>query len=278
MGHSELFIMFPSYEEVEEKPHYIKSVDVMSMEELSKMVGRLEEIICFFRNENYDGYYDGKNVQAFLCPLEIAEDYYPNMQTRFRVMMKQWGENWRNDRKQSDTEKYYYYHMEIKDDTLCELTKRKKDSGDECAFLLINQEAFSCYEDRIRTKCNDDDFEIEVRKAEIKSIAQWFESNRIPQRCFRLNPKHGELGKGAHPSNKGEKVSVLMCSRGEAGNLLKKAIGEDLKTLYFYDTNYNHYIEFKRESENVYHAFHLEKTDEQRIPNKIKEAIRMLSK
>ena len=117
MGHSELFIMFPSYEEVEEKPHYIKSVDVMSVEELSKMVSRLEEIICFFQNENYDGYYDGKNVQAFLCPLEIAEDYYPNMQTRFRVMMKQWGENWRNDRKQSDTEKYYYYHMEIKDDS-----------------------------------------------------------------------------------------------------------------------------------------------------------------
>lgn len=276
MEHSELFIIFPSYKEVEEKPHYLKFVDVMSMEDISKIVNCLNEMIHFFQNENYDGYYDGKNVQAFLFPFEIAEDYYPNIKTRFRVLMGRWGENWRNDRKHSDTENYYYYHTEIKDDTLCELTKRKKDSADESTFLLINHEAFSCSEDRIKTKCDDEDFEIEVRKAEIKSIAEWFEINRIPQRTFHLNPKHGEFGKGAHPSNKGEKVSVLMCSKGEAGILLKKAIGEDLRTLYFYDAKYNQYIEFKRESENVYHAFHLDKEDEQLIPNNIKDAIKQL--
>ena len=237
MEHSELFIIFPSYKEVEEKPHYLKSVDVMSMEDISKIVNCLDEMIHFFQNENYDGYYDGKNVQAFLLPFEIAEDYYPNIKTRFRVLMGRWGENWRNDRKQSDTDNDYYYHTEIKDDTLCE---------------------------------------IEVRKAEIKSIAEWFEINRIPQRTFHLNPKHGEFGKGAHPSNKGEKVSVLMCSKGEAGILLKKALGEDLRTLYFYDAKYNQYIEFKRESENVYHAFHLDKEDEQLIPNNIKDAIKKL--
>ena len=38
MEHSELFIMFPSYEEVEEKPHYINSVGVMSMEDICKIV------------------------------------------------------------------------------------------------------------------------------------------------------------------------------------------------------------------------------------------------
>lgn len=277
MEHSELFIMFPSFEEVEEKPHYIKSVGIKPLKEISKTVDCLNEIIHFFQNENYDGYYDGKNIQAFLYPLEIAEDCYPNMKTRFRVMMKQWGENWRNDRKQSDTEKYYYYHMEIKDDTLCELTKRKKDADDKSTFLLINKEAFSCSEDRIKTKCDDENFDIDVRMAEIKPIAEWFEINRMPQRTFHLNPKHGELGKGAHPSNKGEKVSVLMCSKGEAGILLKKALGEDLRTLYFYDTKYNQYIEFKRESENVYHAFHLDKDDEKLIPNNIKEAIKKLS-
>lgn len=277
MGHSELFIVFPSYMEVEEKPHYINSVDVMSIEDISKIVGCLDELIHFFQNENYDGYYDGKNVQAFLYPLEIAEDCYPNMKTRFRVIMGKWGENWQHDRKQSDKEKYFYYHTEIKDDTLCELTKRIKDSADESTFLLINQEAFSCSENRINTKCFDDDFYIEVRNAEIRPIAEWFEINRIPQRTFHLNPKHGELGKGAHASNKGEKVSVLMCSRGHANILLKKAIGEDLKTLYFYDANCKQYIEFKRERENVYHAFHLDEEDEKRIPYNIKDGIKILS-
>jgi hypothetical protein len=277
MGKSELFLLFPVYKEAQEKPHYIKTVDIMSNEDLEIYISAIDDIIQFFKLENYDGYYDGKNVQEFLLPLEIAEDCYPNMKTRFRLIMGKWGEDWRKNMMQSNMEKYRYFCSEIKDDTLCELTKRKICSIDGSTFLLINHNAISCSDDMVRTKCNDKDFEIDVRNTEIKAIAKWFEANRIPQRIFHLNPKHGENGKGAHSLNKGYKVSILMCSQSEAGILLRKAIGEDLRTLFFFDTTHNQYIEFKRESDNIYHAFHLDKEDEKKIPNSVIEAIRMLN-
>ena len=48
--------------------------------------------------------------------------------------------------------------------------------------------------------------------------------------------------------------------------MLLKAIGTDLRVLYFFDQTHNRYIEFKRESENTYHGFHLDTIDEKRVP------------
>lgn len=55
--------------------------------------------------------------------------------------------------------------------------------------------------------------------------------------------------------------------------MLLKAIGTDLRVLYFFDRTHNQYIEFKRESENTYHGFHLDVTDEKRVPEDIKKMI-----
>lgn len=62
----------------------------------------------------------------------------------------------------------------------------------------------------------------------------------------------------------------MMCSREEAENMLLKAIGADLRVLYFFDQVHNQYIEFKCESENTYHGFHLDAMDEKRVPEDIK--------
>lgn len=172
-----------------------------------------------------------------------------------------------------------YYNISIQDDTLCEISKRKIIADGDDTFLLINcDKAVSCSEELIRTKCCGKEIEIEVNSPEVNAIAHWFEINRRPQRKFNWNPKHGENGKGANFSNKGDKVSILMCSRGEAGLLLKKAIGTGTasKTLYFYDSKCNQYIEFKKESENTYHAFHLDDEDQRRITETVKNSIKRL--
>lgn len=166
--------------------------------------------------------------------------------------------------------------MQIQDDTLCEIIKRKHISTDGSTFLLINHNAISCSNRLIRARYDDTVIEIDVSCPEIKDIAGWFERNRRPQRIFNWNPKHGEYGKGAHISNKGDKVSVLMGSRGEARVLLFKAIGMDLKRLYFWDIKYKKYIEFKQESENTYHGFHLDTEDEKRVPTVIQDRIKRL--
>lgn len=276
MEHSELFLLLPRYEEVEGQPEYIKSKGVMSENEILKVIENVYEICKFIENENYEGYYDADNVSAFLYPVDAMEECYPNIKTRMRMAMSKWGVNWRTQKVQQDTENYMYYCMPIKDDTLCEMTERKFVSTDGSTFLLINYDAFSCASETITIKRNQDEVELEVRNADIKTISKWYETNRKPQRKFNLNPKHGENGKGAHPANKGEKVSVLMCSRGEAKNMLLKAIGSDPRILYFFDKKHNQYIEFKCKNKNTYHGFHLDEIDEKRVPEEIKDMIKEL--
>ena len=267
MEHSELFLLLPKYEDVEEQPEYIKSTNIMTEDEFLKVINKIDEICMLISNENYKGYYDAENVSAFLYPAKTLKKSYPNTITRMRMVMNKWGENWRTQKVQKDTVKYMYYCISIKDDTLCEMTERKFGSTDGSSFLLVNCDAFSCASETITTKRNQDEMELDVRNADIKSISKWYETNRKPQRIFNLNPKHGENGRGAHPGNKGEKVSVLM---------LLKAIGSDLRILYFFDQIHNQYIEFKRESENTYHGFHIDAIDEKRVPEEIKMMINKL--
>lgn len=276
MEHSELFLLLPKYEDCEEQPEYIKSTNIMTDDEFLKVINKIDEICMLISNENYKGYYDAENVSAFLYPAKTLKKSYPNTITRMRMVMNKWGENWRTQKVQKDTVKYMYYYISIKDDTLCEMTERKFGSTDGSSFLLINCDAFSCASETITTKRNQNEMELDVRNADIKSISKWYETNRKPQRIINLNPKHGENGRGAHPGNKGEKVSVLMCSRGEAKEMLLKAIGSDLRILYFFDQIHNQYIEFKRESENTYHGFHLDAIDEKRVPEEIKMMINKL--
>lgn len=273
MEHSELFLLLPRYEEVEGQPEYIRRKGVMTEKEILTVIEDINEICKFIANENYEGYYDADNVAAFLYPVEEMEECYPNIKTRMRRVMSKWGENWRTQKVQRDTESYMCRGLPIKDDTLCEMAERKTVSADGTVFLLVNQGAFSDAVRSIQVQRNRTELDFEVRKADFKSVSEWYEANRKPQRVFNLNPKHGENGRGAHPVNKGEKVSVLLCSRGEAENMLLKAIGTDLRVLYFFDRTHNQYIEFKRESENTYHGFHLDVTDEKRVPEDIKKMI-----
>lgn len=276
MEHSELFLLLPRYEEAEGQPEYIRPIGIMTEDEILAVIENIDNIYRYIVNENYKGYYDADNVSAFLYAVEEMEECYPNIKTRMRMVMYNWGEDWRARKVQKDTETYMYYCITIKDDTLCEMTERKFGSTDGSSFLLVNCDAFSCASETITTKRNQDEMELDVRNADIKSISKWYETNRKPQRIFNLNPKHGENGRGAHPGNKGEKVSVLMCSRGEAKEMLLKAIGSDLRILYFFDQIHNQYIEFKRESENTYHGFHLDAIDEKRVPEEIKMMINKL--
>lgn len=276
MEHSELFLLLPSAEECEEQPKYIiRFQRLITEDEILKAIENINEIYRFITNENYKGYYDANNVSAFLN-IAATEECYPNIKTRMRIVMNKWGENWRTQKLQKDTESYMYYCSPIKNDSLCEITERKTASVDGSTFLLINNEALSCSTEALMTKRNQNEVGIDVRKADIRSILQWYERNRKPQRVFNLNPKHGENGKGAHHCNKGKKVSILMCSRNEAEAMLLKAIGTDSKVLYFFDQKKNQYIEFRRESNNTYHGFHLDIADAKKVPEDIKTMISQL--
>lgn len=267
MAKSEIFIVFPVCKDTSES-YYSDCINVV------------ESISKIFSIENYDGYYDSENIKDFLPPTGILGDCYPNIITRFRKLMFSWGENWRKESEQEPGDLFFYYYAPINDNTFCEVTKRMS-INKENSFLIINYDAFRCESGVIETKYNDNGYSIDVVAPQIKEIAQWFSKNRQPKRIYNWNPKHGENGRGAFPSNKGDKVSILMCSKDDVPDMLNMAFGEDSKVLYYYDCKHKKYIEFRQEQKQgdlVYHAFHLDCTDENRIPKDIKSVIDRLFK
>lgn len=275
MEESQLFLLFPSHEDITTQPHYLNSIGVISEVELGKIITSILEVIDHFDYENYKGFYDSENIKSFVYPLHVMEDCYPNALTRLRSVVRTWGGDWRRESKQDSNEDYMYYRAPIQNDTLCEIAKRTHLFNGKASFLIIHTNAIDCASGVVKISYNETEIEVEAKEPIIPAIAVWFENNRRPFRKFNLNPKHGENGKGAHHTHKGDKVSLLMCSRAEASVLLHKAIGAttDLRTLYFFDQEKNQYIEFKLESDNTYHAFHLDADDESRIPKIIKDRI-----
>lgn len=269
---TELFLLFPMYKEDDtHQPHYLSRYDLMDDTELNDYIRKISDMNSFFHHETFQGYYDSLNVVAFAYPLEAMEDCYPGKKTYLRTVLKEW-ENWRDDSSQCNEDKFLFHTFSLSDDTLCEVAKRKRVTPDY-SFLLINHQAFRCSEPEIVVSCNSEKMTIQVCPIAIKEIAEWLSQYRKPQRNYSWSSKHGEFGKGAHPSHRGDEVSTLLGSRGEAEELLKKAIGlQPQGTLFYYDTKYQQYMEFKMESANTYHSFHIE--NENRIPPILKVRIK----
>lgn len=279
MEHAELFLLLPVYEEATDQPAYVKRVGVLEEEKYKELLTKLQDISLFFCYENYECYYDSRNLNAFMIPMDALRDCYPKISTLLRRKINNWGSDWRRSKMITGQEVCKFLGTEVVDDTLCEIANRKL-KRPECTYLLVDDEAIVQQTDKLEPLFKGKTVVIDNCALEVKTLAYWFEGNRRPMRKFHLNPKHGENGKGAHPSNKGDKVSVLLCSKEEAAVLLNKAVGENAegKIMYFWDANKDKYIEFKCEGKHVFHGFHLDEEDaKQRVPVCVKEKIEKLS-
>ena len=96
MASTEIFLVFPVYEDALNTPHYINKVNLKPATYYDKHISIIYKILEVFGIENYIGYYDSDNIDAFLLPINIVEDYYPNIRTRIRRVLSLWGENWLN--------------------------------------------------------------------------------------------------------------------------------------------------------------------------------------
>jgi hypothetical protein len=141
MAQMQLFIVFPEYVEkgnIATAP-YIKTIDILDSNVTQEYINKFERIISFFSYEDYDGYYDTKNLEAFSKPLEIVDDCYPGQKTALRNTIKKWGNNWRNEAIGDNGQNYYFYSILLIDDTLTEIARRKRQIKDT-AFLVVNNE------------------------------------------------------------------------------------------------------------------------------------------
>lgn len=266
MEHAELFLLLPVYEEVADLPAYVKRVGILKENEYAEVISKLQHMSSFFSYENYEGFYDSRNLQAFMIPVDSLKDCYPKVSTLLRRKINNWGSDWRKFKtitEGADVSKFL--GAELADDTLCEIANRQQNNP-ENTYLIVDDDALVLQTDKLEYLFKGKNMSITKSTLEVKALACWFEDNRRPVRKFHLNPKHGENGKGAHPEHKGDKVSVLLCSGEDAAMLLNKAVGENVegKTLFFWDVDSEKYIEFKCEGNQVYHGFHLDEEDAKR--------------
>lgn len=262
MEHAELFLLLPVYEEATDQSSYVKRVGILEENEYEAVISNLLYMSSFFSYENYEGFYDSKNLQAFIIPVDSLKDCYPKVSTLLRRKINNWGSDWRKFKTISDQDVCKFLGTELVDDILCEIANRHKEKP-ENSYLIVDDNALVSQTDKLEIFFKGKDVAINKSTLEIKPLACWFEGNRRPVRKFHLNPKHGENGKGAHPEHKGDKVSVLLCSREEAEILLNKAVCEnaECRVLFFWDADNEKYIEFKCEGNQVFHGFHLDEED-----------------
>lgn len=263
----ELFLLLPKYQESQDdQSPYLCSFELKEPDDIQSFLRIIEDINDFFTHENYQNYYDSDNVKAFAYPLNELEDCYPDQTTYLRSLLRSW-ENWRESSLQEEEDSFCFSDLPISNDTLCEIAKRKT-TNSQNTYLLVNHSALN-HTKAIIVICNKNKIQIDQCGGSIKHISQWFETNRKPTRTFHLNPKHGENGIGAYHKNKGEEVSILLCSKQEAEIMLQKALGTfNAPTLYYYDEVNQKYIEYKFENtpNNSYHAFHI---DKERVPKDV---------
>lgn len=257
MAETQLFVVFPEYVEGEQQPTapYIKSIDLLSVEEIEDYINKINDIIFFITHENYQGFYDMDNVRAFGKPLEELEDCYPGKNRTLMMAINAW-DNWRDTSVNDGSTQYFYHTTPLTPETLSEIAFRKKTIADN-TYLVINNNAIECQDEILPVYDADrNNQEIEHRECTCGTLHKWFITQRKPPRIFNFNPKHGENGVGHRHD-----ASPLRCLRGEAEEMLHKAVGESPgKPLFYYDTIRKQYIEFKNEKTkvNTYHAFHVE--------------------
>lgn len=280
MGQLELFLLLPVFQEADGYPWYLKRVDALDNDEYRSIIDTINRVKFFFCYESFHGYYDSQNLKGFMMPIDMLEDCYPKTSLLLIKAIMYWGTDWRRSKTIDENDEVRYLGETIQDETMCEVAKRQIFNVDS-RYLIVDCDAFDHKLDERKIEFNGRTLVLSTCTMSECDLFVWFSNNRKPARIFHLNPKHGENGKGAHPENKGDEVSVLLCSEDSARELLSKAIGKDMKcsTLYYYDEENERFIEFKCEMGNVYHGFHISKDQVNgRVPNDVIKKIEFLRK
>lgn len=242
--------------------------------------------VDFFNDEECSMIYDSMNINAYLYAVNILSECYPSRVRQLRSIFKQYRlKDWRRNRVSSETEEYSIHDETVKNEIRTEIASRTESTSADS--FLITTNVFGNKGKIWELKNKVSTIRVDSLPMSISHVFEWLSNHHKPQRVYEWNEKHGENGKGAHPDNKGEEVSVLESSREHAGELLPKAIGlPNYDTLYCYDVIFNKYMEYKagcrfeRLPENVverkYHSFHI--NDEDRVPKRVANKIQNLQK
>lgn len=277
-------LILPEYEDVGNNAtasDWVTS-DLPDDKSMGDFIKKISDFADFFCDEECGLIYDAKNVLAFTYGMRVLPECYPNRVRSLRIALKHF-ENWRANRTSAEEQEYSLRGSGIKDEMRTEIASRMALNSENCYLLTIGLPDFAAKEWMLSQGGNN--YCIDSTPLSIKEAFEWMSLHRFPRRVYNWNPKHGENGKGPHPEHDGEKVSVLLCSREHAGQIMQKAIGIPFyDCLYCYDTEFSKYMEYKAECKHEhlpvdavtrnYHSYHLDSDND--IPNRVKKKLEVL--
>lgn len=267
---TELFLLFPEY--IDDchpaSAKYIHNMGYPDDENPPVFVNNMVKMLEFFTYErNLFKYYDKNNLDGMLYPYQELD--YPNVCNIVRTTLRDCDLiNWR-DELGEEKMSIEWHGLQIDNDTCSKVYERSQIDTPELlvhATLFVVEDAIESDGRRFVFKHNNIDCSLSYCTTQ-RDLHAWLSVNRIPQRRYRYNKKHGENGiNDGTILPDGTLAAILDCSGEHAQNLLCKAIGDTSidNNLWYYDEKFRKvlYFEYQNENpQNEYHAYHLKRGD-----------------
>lgn len=269
-----IYLLFREYVDATQMPSclYIhgRVFDIERLkEEIKAEVDPLFSVLRFFQYEGLAVLYDRKNLDALLFPLKTLPREYPGLQTAVLAQL-QGSSSWEENPTDADHLNYTIETgWDVSNDMLGDMARRQHHDVAPCA-LLHNNAIDTGKDGGVIVNCSDASREVLVSYKDVRGLHGWISENRMPQRHYHYNSKHGdaltpsEYYFDRHGNRK--RAAQLLTNDVSTNELLKYAIGKDRDSeLWYYDVNNSCFIYFECEGnnpQNGYHAYHLHPGEE----------------
>lgn len=275
------------------KNYIVENADNQSIDLFLK---RLENQIAVFYRSKETVFYHKEDIKKFCSYFSYDETYFLSLQEKLYEILKN-ARAYDYSTPPTHHTRYYrwdYCSEEVKrleNNVLAEITERQSRKEPNKHFVLLvpsHAHPYTCKKFITTFKDNNEEvpyFERIDYVVDVTSAEEWLKKKRFPRKMNK-NPKHGENGKDAHITNKGNKVSLLLCSIAEAQTLLDDAFEDknlDEKKVFNYDVEKKAFIVFFCEGlfeaeipYYQYHGFHLDDINDVKrmIPSEIQQILR----
>lgn len=229
-------------------------VDVASYKAI---LAKVKVILSFFGYERIYPIYNVDNLKSFVWPLKTVEDIYPDGKLFLQNQLKNIGWTTADDVSCGQSVQCMLYGNDVSNETVGDIVSRQK-FGNAVVILNIDTLSSKVSPLPVTEKFTGNPIEI-VTVDDIKKLYDWLSANRIPQREYCYNDKHGDKD---HRATTG---SQLLTKEKETKSLLNAAVGETKEgSLWLFDKANNAFIYFEnqRELRLAFHGYHVHEGDE----------------
>lgn len=256
-----IYVLLPEYVDVS---HCTSSVALtgkgqvsVNVSDYKKVLSQIKGILSFFGYEHIYPIYDFKNLKSFVWPLKTVEDIYPDGKLFIKNMMRNIGWTTAEDVSCSSPGSFMLYGADVSQEVIGDIASRQC-FGNAVVILDIDSLSSKNSPLLVKEKYSGNPIDIVTAK-NIRELYEWLSTNRIPQRLYCFNEKHGDMH---HIATVG---SQLRTDEGQTKELLRYAVGETkVGPLWLYDRVNSAYIYFEnqRELRLAFHGYHINEGDE----------------